>query len=80
MAWFEETGIGTRILCLMGIIKEPVYMLAYPEYFWSMAVLSDIWKELGWSAIIYLAAIAGIDPSLYEAAVVDGAGRGGCLT
>ena len=75
MTWFEETGIGTRILYILGIIKEPLYLFAYPEYFWCMAVLSDIWKELGWSAIIYLAAIAGIDQSLYEAAIVDGAGR-----
>ena len=45
------------------------------DYFWGILVASDLWKTLGWSAIIYFAAIAGIDPSLYEAASVDGATR-----
>lgn len=49
--------------------------MAEPKYFWGITVVSEVWKELGWNAIIYLAAIAGIDPELYEAATVDGAGR-----
>jgi putative aldouronate transport system permease protein len=46
-----------------------------PKYFRIIFVTMNIWKGFGWSAIIYLAAIAGIDPQLYEAAIVDGAGR-----
>ncbi len=50
--------------------------MAIPEYFWGGIVTSaEIWKELGWYSIIFLAAITGIDPSLYEAARVDGANR-----
>lgn len=75
MTWFEETGIGTQLLVQLGILKQPAFLFAEPNYFWSMAVATDVWKELGWSAIIYLAAIAGIDQEMYEAAIVDGAGR-----
>jgi putative aldouronate transport system permease protein len=75
MIWFEETGIGTELLVRLGIINQPAFIFAEPQYFWSLAVVTDVWKELGWSAIIYLAAIAGIDQELYEAAIVDGAGR-----
>lgn len=46
-----------------------------PEYFRSIVVWSGIWKEVGWNTIIYLAALASINPELYEAADVDGAGR-----
>jgi hypothetical protein len=46
-----------------------------PDYFRSIIVISSIWKEVGWGTIIYLAAIAGINPDLYEAAEVDGAGK-----
>ena len=56
-------------------IDAPIVFLAEPSYFWGLVVGSDVWKELGWNAIIYLAAIAGIDPELYEAATIDGAGR-----
>jgi putative aldouronate transport system permease protein len=75
MDWLSESGFFTRLLLQWGILSEPVAFLAEPRYFWGLAVISDIWKELGWSAIIYLAAIAGIDPQLYEAATIDGAGR-----
>ncbi|GHU56890.1 putative multiple-sugar transport system permease YteP [Spirochaetia bacterium] len=50
-------------------------MLMLPEYFRSIYVISDIWQEMGWSSIIYYAALTGIDSGLYEAAWVDGAGR-----
>ncbi len=46
-----------------------------PEYFRSIVVVSGIWKEVGWGTIIYLAALTGINPELYEAAEVDGAGK-----
>ncbi|WP_271629022.1 ABC transporter permease [Caldicellulosiruptor sp. DIB 104C] len=75
MNWLSETGLINIILTKLGILKQPITFLAEPKYFWGIAVISEVWKELGWNAIIYLAAIAGIDPELYEAATVDGAGR-----
>lgn len=73
--WLSDVGFINEILMNMGIINEPIFYLAEPKMFWGIAVFSDIWKELGWGAIIYLAAIAGINPALYEAATVDGANR-----
>lgn len=73
--WLDKSGLFNQILTGLGIIKEPKAYLAYPEYFWTIIILSDLWKEMGWSAIIYLAAISGIDQEMYEAAEVDGAGR-----
>jgi putative aldouronate transport system permease protein len=46
-----------------------------PEYFWFLVTLADVWKEMGWSAIIYLAAMTGIDRQVYEAAAIDGVNR-----
>jgi len=66
-------GVVNRISGLFG--NEPVYYLGDPKYFRMIIVLSSVWKELGWSSIIYLAAIAGINPELSEAAAIDGAGR-----
>lgn len=73
--WLGEGGLFNELLIKMGLLKEGVAFLAYPKYFWAITVLSDLWKELGWSAIIYLAAISGIDQEMYEAAKVDGASR-----
>lgn len=66
-------GPVNYILQLFGM--EPVYFLADPDYFRPTLVATNIWKEIGWGTIIYLAALAGIDPTLYEASVIDGAGR-----
>lgn len=73
--WLSETGLINELLTKSGLMKEPISYLAREEYFWAITILSDIWKETGWNAIIYLAAIAGINPSLYEAAKIDGAGK-----
>lgn len=70
-----STGLVNHILLSTGAVDEPVNFLANPDYYWQIAVISDIWKELGWWSIIFLAAISGIDPALYEAAKVDGANR-----
>ena len=70
-----DGGIVNDLLIGLGIIDKPIQFMAKGEYFWIIVVLSDLWKEMGWNAIIFLAAIAGIDPQLYEAAKVDGAGR-----
>ncbi len=68
-----NTGLINEILKLMG--KEPVDFIIEEKYFIPIVILSDIWKSAGWGSIIYVAAISGIDPSLYEAAEIDGAGR-----
>jgi putative aldouronate transport system permease protein len=54
---------------------EPIFFMAKVEYFRRIIVISDIWKGAGWGTIIYLAAITGINPELYEAAIVDGASK-----
>ncbi|WP_246313569.1 ABC transporter permease [Paenibacillus foliorum] len=68
-----SSGMVNDILRWMG--KEPVFFMQEPGYFRSIVVISAIWKEVGWGTIIYLAALAGINPELYEAAEVDGAGK-----
>ncbi|GHV69404.1 sugar ABC transporter permease [Spirochaetia bacterium] len=73
--WLSDSGFLNQLFIAMGLIREGITYLAYPQYFWPVIVISDVWKELGWSAIIYLAAISGIDQELYEAAEIDGAGR-----
>jgi putative aldouronate transport system permease protein len=73
--WLADIGIINDILMGMGLIDERVNFLAEPDNFWAIVILSDIWKELGWSAIIYLAAIAGVSTELYESATIDGANR-----
>lgn len=70
-----DGGIVNELLLALHIVDQPVQFMAKPELFWGIVTLSDLWKEMGWSSIIYLAAIVGIDPELYEAARVDGAGR-----
>jgi putative aldouronate transport system permease protein len=69
------TGPVNILLVDLHLVKQPVQFLANPNYFWGLAVGSGLLKDLGWSAILYLAAIAGVDVSLHEAAALDGAGR-----
>ncbi len=69
-----STGIVNKILVDVFRI-EPIYFMADPKYFRPVFVTMQIWKSFGWSSIIYLAALTNIDPQLYEAAIVDGAGR-----
>lgn len=66
-------GLINSILVNFGV--EPVNWLTKPEWFRSIYVGSGVWQSIGWDSIIYLAALSSIDPSLYEAATVDGAGR-----
>jgi putative aldouronate transport system permease protein len=70
-----ENGAVNDVLMFIGIINEPIQFMAKGEWFWGIVTAADVWKETGWNAIIYLAAIAGIGPELYEAAKVDGANR-----
>ncbi|KZE73121.1 protein lplB [Paenibacillus elgii] len=72
-----STDNGSLNLLLRGVnlIDEPINFLSLPEYFWTILVTTGVWKEIGFSSIVYLAAIAGVDQHLYEAAAIDGAGR-----
>lgn len=69
------SGIFNEVLVKIGILEKPYNFMAQPQLFWYMVTIADLWKEVGWNAIIYIAAITGIDPQLYEAAFVDGANR-----
>lgn len=70
-----DYGIINELLVKFHILKEPINFLGEPKYFWLIAPITEVWKEMGWNAIIYLAAMTNIDPQLYEAASIDGAGR-----
>lgn len=70
-----EGGIVNIVLMKLHLIDEPILWLGEGKYFWGIVGLTNVWKEVGWNTIIYLAAIASVDPSLYEAAEMDGAGR-----
>jgi ABC-type polysaccharide transport system, permease component len=68
------TGVINHLLVrLFGM--EPIMFLGLPEWFRTIYVGSEIWQRVGWGTILYLAAIAGIDPTLYDAAKIDGANR-----
>lgn len=68
-----STGIVNQIIIKLGM--EPIYFMSDPGWWVAIYVLIGIWKSIGWGAIVYLAALAGIDPSLYEAAIIDGANK-----
>lgn len=70
-----DDGMINNFLMSIGLIKKPVLWLGEQKYFWWITTFANIWKETGWNSIIYIAAIAGIDQSLYEAADLDGANR-----
>lgn len=74
--WFSEAGpLNNILVAKLGLLQNPVSIIADPKYYWPLAVLSNMWKETGWGAIVYLAAISSIDPQLYESALLDGANR-----
>ncbi|GIP07518.1 MULTISPECIES: sugar ABC transporter permease [Paenibacillus] len=70
-----DGGAVNQLLMWLGLIDQPIQFMAQGNLFWYIVTGSDIWKEMGWSAIIYLAAITGIDQEQFEAAKVDGASR-----
>lgn len=84
LSWVILSGILIDILSTQGIVNgflssifgiEPVFFLGDNNWFRYVLVVSDVWKEFGFSTIVYMAAIAGINPSLYESAMMDGANR-----
>ncbi|MCU6795591.1 MULTISPECIES: sugar ABC transporter permease [Paenibacillus] len=70
-----DVGLVNKALLGLGLIDKQLDILTNANYFWGLAVGSAVWKEMGWWTIIFLAAITGISPALYEAAQIDGAGR-----
>jgi len=74
-SWLSEVGLINDLLMNSGFIAERVPFLTNPSYYWSIAIISDIWRNLGWNTILYLAAMTAIDPTLYEAAKIDGGSK-----
>ncbi|MEX3614996.1 ABC transporter permease [Paenibacillus glucanolyticus] len=70
-----DNGSLNILLQSLNLIDDPINFLSEPKYFWSILTVTNVWKEIGFSSIVYLAAIAGINPQLYEAASIDGASR-----
>lgn len=68
-----DVGLVNKIIVLSG--GKAIPFLTTPSGFWWVLVIQNIWKEMGWNTIIYLAAVSQVDPGLYEAATVDGANR-----
>ena len=68
-------GLMNTLLLKLGIIENPVYFLGSNSTFRATMIVTDVWKNFGYKSIVYLAALTDIDPTLYEAAEVDGAGR-----
>lgn len=84
ISWVVVSGIiieflspsrGPVNIVLQQLGMDPIFFVADPKYFRGVLVISDIWKSVGWGSIVYLAAVSGIDPQLYEAADIDGASR-----
>lgn len=76
--FFQLLGVYGPVNALLqdlGIIKEAVPFWQTPSAYRPLLILTDIWKGIGWSSIIYLAAITGVDPELYEAAEIDGVNK-----
>jgi putative aldouronate transport system permease protein len=74
-SFLAPSGPINEALVKWGILKEPFNFMIKQDLFWWVVVISDIWKETGWNAIIYLAAMTGIDVAIYEAAEIDGVNR-----
>lgn len=72
---FSTTGMFNTVMQNLGLISQPLKILDSSSHVWLQMILWSTWKGLGWGAIMYLAAIAGIDQEMYDAAKVDGAGR-----
>lgn len=74
-AMFSSSGMINELLQNLHIVSAPIKFLDSGDHTWLKMLLWSMWKGIGWGSIMYLASIAGIDPSLYEAAQVDGANR-----
>lgn len=75
----NSDGVVNEVLMNLGFIDKPIAFLTTGKYFYALITCVTIWKSLGWSTILYMSAIAGIDQSLYEAGAVDGITRWGMV-
>lgn len=75
ITWFSTTGLFNQMLMSVGLLSKPQNFLLDEDKYWWIATLSDVWKEVGWGTILYLAVMSKIDPTYYEAAKMDGANR-----
>lgn len=86
LSWVIVAGFATSILATdngslnmalekINLIDKPINFLSIPEYFWTIIISTNLWKSIGFASIVYLAAIAGVDQQLYEAASLDGASK-----
>jgi len=72
---FMSDGPINNLLMATKLVDKPVYWLGEGKYFWFLVAIINVWKEVGWNSIIYISTMTSIDPTLYEAASIDGAGR-----
>ena len=72
---FVSDGPVNNVLMSLGIIDSPIWWLGEGKYFWWLVGIINVWKEVGWNSIVYISTMTSIDPTLYEAASIDGAGR-----
>lgn len=85
MSWIIVIGLFQMLMSVNGgivnVVREVLFGLPAKNYFgdpasvYPLALLTEVWKEVGWAAIIYIAALAGVDPQLHEAAIIDGANK-----
>lgn len=68
-----DTGVVNSLLSALGL--DQIFFMGQAKYFRALIIISYVWKNLGWGAIIYIAALSNVDPQLHEAAKIDGAGR-----
>jgi putative aldouronate transport system permease protein len=78
-ALLGSEGLLNKLLLSFHLVERPVLFLGEGKYFWGIITIANIWKGIGWSSIIYLSAIAGIDQELYQAGAVDGLTRAGMV-
>ena len=71
----DPSGLVNTVLMNLHLIQEPIFFLGDNSWFQGVIVATDVWKEFGYSAVMFIAALAGVNPELYEAAAIDGAGR-----
>ena len=71
----DPSGLVNTVLMNLHLVQEPIFFLGDNSWFQGVIVATDVWKEFGYSAVMFIAALAGVNPELYEAAAIDGAGR-----
>ncbi|HFZ4687189.1 TPA: ABC transporter permease [Enterococcus faecalis] len=75
ISWLSTNGFINQVMMSLGLMNQGVNHLLDPDKYWWIAVLSDLWKEVGWGTVLYLAGMSRIDPTFYEAARIDGASK-----